>query len=134
MTSKYRDTYEQIRRLLVAGVAQAQHTPTAIRKDGNTFVYPIVPSPSWGSVIQHIVDGPVITDVHALQRHRACTVCTCQQRDESTQGVRYLAYGIRHDEDSDYGIGLTLSSIRREEDLDTLMPAGKKNTVAYYLP
>lgn len=43
-----------------------------------------------------------------IQRHRACTVAYLLQYTPQTEHLRYMVYGRRHHEDSDYGIGVSL--------------------------
>lgn len=40
-----------------------------------------------------------------------CTVLYCTQYDDTTKGLRYLVYGTKYNEDSTYGIGISLESI-----------------------
>lgn len=45
-----------------------------------------------------------------VESHRACTVVFALQDNSNTGGIRLLAFGIRHNEDNDRGIGRCLGS------------------------
>lgn len=49
--------------------------------------------------------------INHIESHRACTILCCTQYDEETDGLRFLAYGTKYNEDADYGIGVTLDTI-----------------------
>jgi len=66
------------------------------------------------------------------QSHRHCSVLCCMQYDRSTNGMRYLVYGIRRPGYEDYGIGTNLEGFGRY-DADKYIPTGYKEPFAVYL-
>lgn len=46
-----------------------------------------------------------------IECHRMCTVLYCQQYDSETNGLRFMVYATKYNEDSTYGIGWGLNDI-----------------------
>lgn len=62
----------------------------------------------------HICNN-ITTDIITIESHRLCTVAYCVQYDAFTNGLRYLVYGTRYNQDSDYGIGIDLMSLTYDD-------------------
>lgn len=71
-----------------------------------------------------IRSGTIKTKFIKVISHRCCTVAYCIQSDTETNGVRYLVYGTQYNEDSTYGIGVTLNSPIITETAEKLCPRG----------
>ncbi len=69
-------------------------------------------SKNW-KMITHVENG-IQTAVLKVESHRMCTVAFCSQYNLSTDGVRFMVYGHRYNEDSEYGIGRSLANITKE--------------------
>jgi hypothetical protein len=52
--------------------------------------------------------GEVTLDIVGVESHRCCVVAYAVQTNAATQGMRFLAFGIRFNEDADRGVGVTL--------------------------
>lgn len=53
----------------------------------------------------------VATKILKIESHRYCNVAFCQQYDFTTDGLRYIVYGTRYNENNDHGIGVSLIDI-----------------------
>lgn len=88
---KYNMMYKKIREILLANESKGRDAQ--------------IPSPS-------IFDfGNIVISVKYCKSHRCCTILCCLQYDRETQGLRFLAYGTKHNEDCTYGIGMTLNCV-----------------------
>lgn len=60
----------------------------------------------------HIYVGESMSvQIKSNESHRMCSILTCTQYDQFTNGLRFLAYGTKYNLDCDYGIGTCLESI-----------------------
>lgn len=88
--SKYTETYHQI--LHVLGLLEGSGYKAETYK------------------FSDISEGNIVTKILHVESHRCCTVLYCLQYDADTNGARYLVYGTKWNQDSDYGIGIELES------------------------
>lgn len=90
-TNKYYNTYKHIKEIL-----------NSMQGKGDSVE---------NGKIYEIYHDNIITKIIKIQSHRLCTVAYCIQNDINTNGVRYLVYGTKYNEDSQYGIGISLENI-----------------------
>jgi hypothetical protein len=95
---KYSPIYDYVMRILLFNYKQSG--------GGGTVLGPLTYS-----------HGTITINIETVERHRCCAVLYCTQYDKDTNGLRFLAYGIKYNEDSDYGIGTTLDCITIKEAL-----------------
>jgi len=62
----------------------------------------------------------IVISIIKIERHRHCTVAYCIQQNPTTNGIRFVVYGIKHE--TDYGIGISLASITTESSLQFCPP------------
>ena len=67
------------------------------------------------------------TKILKVVSERFCTVAFCVHTN--TYGSRYMVYGTKYNQDSNYGIGIDLDSSIIKEMAESLYPGG--NTVKY---
>ena len=56
-------------------------------------------------------NNDVTTTLLGVNRQRAGIVIMCTQRTRSTDGMRFMCYGMDYMDNCDYGIGLSLSNM-----------------------
>ena len=104
LKSKYKDTYMQIKNVL------DNLQDKGDRYTENLSINKIVSKSRSGSKL-------ITTEFIKVESHRCCTVAYCLQTDNETNGVRYIVYGTRYNEDCDRGVGIVLDYITTEKSL-----------------
>lgn len=104
--TKYNDTYLFIKQILDQCENKGKYAPDASIFNKHhcglgTNCFDVVKKRKSG----------IMTEILKIESHRFCTIAYCKQYDSKTNGLRYLVYGTKYNENFEYGIGISISSI-----------------------